>query len=62
MYNKDNLNLENIFGRLKSRFMILKGINTKMETAQKIVIACAVLHNIALDLKEKVWLTLNFIQ
>ena len=35
----------------------MKGINTKMETAQKIVIACAVLNNIALDFKDQVWLT-----
>ena len=46
---------ENIYGKLKSRFRILRtGINLKLETCQKIVVACACLNNIALDLKEKV--------
>ena len=30
------------------------GMNTKMETCLKLVVACACLNNIALDLKEKV--------
>ena len=46
---------EDIFGQWKSRFMILRtGIDVKMETVQKVIVACAVLHNIAIELKEQV--------
>ena len=48
-------NAEDIFGQWKSRFMILRtGIDVKMETVQKVIVACAVLHNIAIELKEQV--------
>ena len=38
---------ENIYGRWKKRFPILKNMRTDLELSQKIIISTAVLHNIA---------------
>ena len=38
---------ENIFGRWKKRFPILTNLRTHLELSQKIIIATAILHNIA---------------
>ena len=38
---------ENIFGRWKKRFPIITNLRTHMELSQKIIIATAILHNIA---------------
>ena len=38
---------ENIFGRWKTRFPIITNLTTHMELSQKIIIATAILHNIA---------------
>ncbi|XP_052701843.1 putative nuclease HARBI1 [Crassostrea angulata] len=45
--------IERCFGWWKRRFMVLHGeIKCKPERVSKIIVACAVLHNIALDRKE----------
>ena len=36
---------ENIFGRLKRKFSILKQLRCALELSQKIVLACCILHN-----------------
>ena len=38
---------ENIFGRWKKRFPIITNLRTHLELSQKIIIATAILHNIA---------------
>ena len=38
---------ENIFGRWKTRFPIITNLRTHLELSQKIIIATAILHNIA---------------
>ena len=38
---------ENIFGRQKKRFPIITNLRTQLELSQKIIIATAILHNIA---------------
>ncbi|XP_059061708.1 putative nuclease HARBI1 [Achroia grisella] len=53
-YNKAQIktrnSVERLFGVLKRRFPALhKGLATKLRTAANIIIACAVLHNIALE-------------
>lgn len=45
--------IERLFSVLKRRFPILSlGIRVSLETAKTIIIACAVLHNIALNMNE----------
>lgn len=45
--------IERLFGVLKRRFPILSlGIRLSLETAKAVIIACAVLYNIALDMNE----------
>jgi len=42
--------VERTFGRWKQKFRcLLKGITTKLETAKAIIVACAVLHNLAVQ-------------
>ena len=38
---------ENIFGRWKQRFPILRNLSTHLVISQKIILATAILHNIA---------------
>ncbi|XP_046971024.1 putative nuclease HARBI1 [Vanessa cardui] len=50
--------IERCFGLWKQRFRcLLRGQYCNIETARKTVVACAVLHNIALDMKEDVFNT-----
>lgn len=45
--------VERLFGVLKRRFPILSlGLRVSLDTARSIVVACAVLHNIALSMNE----------
>ena len=45
---------ENLYGRLKVRFPILREQRHHLMFAQRIVVACAVLHNIAAKLNDEV--------
>lgn len=45
--------IERCFGLWKQRFRcLLRGMYGDIETARKTIVACAVLHNIAIDMKE----------
>ncbi|CAH1971057.1 unnamed protein product [Acanthoscelides obtectus] len=45
--------VERLFGVLKRRFPVLSlGIRLALETAQTLIVACAVLHNIAVNMNE----------
>lgn len=49
--------VERTFGALKRRFECLRvGISTKLTTASAIIVACSVLHNIAIDANEEPYL------
>ncbi|PSN41325.1 putative nuclease HARBI1 [Blattella germanica] len=57
LYNASQIRTRNVverlFGVWKRRFPILSiGIRIKLTTAQLIIVACAVLHNIARDMKD----------
>ena len=48
--------VERCFGLWKQRFRcLLRGLYCNIETAKKTIVACAVLHNIAIDMKEDVF-------
>lgn len=56
-YNRSLIPSRNIFersyGLLKRRFPVLAyGMRVKLSTVQRIIVACAVLHNIAIDARE----------
>ncbi|KAH9635880.1 hypothetical protein HF086_002440 [Spodoptera exigua] len=56
-YNRSHIRtrntVERCFGLLKQRFRcLLRGMFGDIETAQKTIVACAVLHNIAIDMRE----------
>ena len=42
---------EHIFGRLKKRFPILRHLRYHLELSQKVIVACCILHNIAVKFK-----------
>lgn len=44
--------LKRCFSLWKQQFRCLRGIYGNIETARKTIVACAVLHNIAIDMKE----------
>lgn len=45
--------IERLFGVVKRRFPILSlGIRVSLDTAKKIIVVCAILHNLAIDMKE----------
>lgn len=57
LYNESQIRTRNVversYGVLKRRFPVLSlGIRVKISTVQLIIVACAVLHNIAIDAKE----------
>lgn len=57
LYNESQIRTRNAvecsYGVLKSRFPILhNGIDAKLDTVQMMIAACAVLHNISIDLRE----------
>ncbi|XP_037296752.1 putative nuclease HARBI1 [Manduca sexta] len=59
-YNSAHINtrnaVERCFGLWKQRFRcLLRGLYCDIETARKTIVACAVLHNIAIDMKEDVF-------
>lgn len=59
LYNESHIGTRNViertFGVIKRRFPVLSfGMRVKLETVKLIIIACAVLHNIAVDAKEQV--------
>lgn len=59
LYNESQIRTRNViertFGVLKRRFPVLStGMRLKLSTIKLIIIACAVLHNIAVDEKENV--------
>lgn len=45
---------ENVFGRLKQRFPILRELRYNLQYAQRTTLACCVLHNIAVFLEDEV--------
>ena len=45
---------ENVYGRLKARFPILREMRHNLVYSQRIVVACAVLHNMAEFFMDKV--------
>lgn len=45
---------ENVFARLKQRFPILRELRYNLRYAQRTVLACCVLHNIAASLNDEV--------
>lgn len=50
---RTRIRIEQAFGILKRRFPALHfGIRTKIDTVYAIIVACAVLHNIAIDQNE----------
>lgn len=56
-YNRSHIRtrntIERCFGLWKQRFRcLLRGLYGDIETARKTIVACAVLHNIAIDMKE----------
>lgn len=56
-YNRSHIQtrntIERCFGLWKQRFRcLLRGMYGDIETARKTIVACAVLHNIAIDMKE----------
>ncbi|KAF9420672.1 hypothetical protein HW555_003219 [Spodoptera exigua] len=56
-YNRSHIRtrntVERCFGLLKQRFRcLLRGMFGDIETAKKTIVACAVLHNIAIDMRE----------
>lgn len=58
LYNESQIRTRNVversYGVLKRRFPVLSlGIRVKISTVQLIIVACAVLHNIAVDAKEE---------
>lgn len=60
-YNRAHIStrnaVERCFGLWKQRFRcLLRGLYCNIETAKKTIVACAVLHNIAIDMKEDVFL------
>lgn len=59
LYNESQTRTRNVverqYGVLKRRFSVLStGMKVRMETVQMIIVACAVLHNIAIDAREEV--------
>ena len=42
---------EHIFGRLKKRFPILRQLRFHLELSQKVIVACCILHNMAVKFK-----------
>lgn len=56
-YNRSIISTRNVversYGVIKRRFPVLAyGMRVKLSTAQRIIVACAVLHNIAIDARE----------
>ena len=51
-HSRTRVKIENTFGILKSRFQCLRGLRVCPERACDIIVACAVLHNIATLRKE----------
>ena len=45
---------ENVYGRLKQRFPILRQLRMDLTRAQRVVLACCVLHNMAEEFKDEV--------
>lgn len=59
LYNEAQIRTRNVversYGVLKRRFAVLStGIKMNIECTQKIIVACAVLHNIAIEAREEV--------
>lgn len=59
LYNESQIRTRNVversYGVLKRRFAVLStGIKMQLQATQKIIVACAVLHNIAIDAREDV--------
>lgn len=52
-FSKARVSVECAFGMMKSRFIILKGIQDSMKYVSMIIIACAVMHNICIDLGDE---------
>lgn len=61
LYNESQIRTRNVversYGVLKRRFPVLSlGMRLKLETVQTIIVACAILHNIAIDNKDEILL------
>ena len=44
---------ENVFGRLKQRFPVLRELRTNLRYSQRIIVVCCILHNFAVLLGDE---------